>query len=90
MCQQIFDALPSREELEYALPQDETPYRASGRSRFDSPEFYAVFASFLRSMKLLQSCKAAFDRPGFETGIKLIVSRTSGDFVEAALHTSQP
>ena len=89
-CQQLFDALPSREELEYALPQDETPYRASGRSRFDSPEFYAVFASFLRSLKLLQSCKAAFDRPGFEKDVKIIASCTSSDFVEAALHPSQP
>ena len=53
-CQQIFDALPNREELEYALPEDDVaePYRANSRSRFDAPEFYAVFGSFLRTLKL--------------------------------------
>ena len=44
----------------------------------------------LRSLKLLQSCKAAFDRLGFQKDIKAIASCTSGDFVEAALHPSQP
>ncbi len=88
--QQVFDALPSREELEYSLEDDEEPYRASDRSRYDNPEFYAVFASFLRLLKLLQSAKGSMDREGFEKDFKIIASATSEDFVKAALHPSQP
>ncbi|MEO2236627.1 MAG: hypothetical protein ABGW95_00045, partial [Candidatus Poseidoniia archaeon] len=89
-CQQIFAALPAREELEYSLPHDEEPFRASGRSRFDSPEFYALFASFLRTLKLFQSCKASMSREGFDKDFRIIASATSKDFVDAALHESQP
>ena len=64
-CQQIFAALPAREELEYSLADDKEPYTASTRSRFDSPEFYALFASFMRLLKLLQSCRASMNRAGF-------------------------
>ncbi len=62
-CQQIFDALLNREELEYNLPADEELYKASELSRFDSPEFCTVFADYLRKMKLFQSCRASFERP---------------------------
>ena len=89
-CQQIFDALPRREELEYSLPEDAEPYQASSRSRFDSPEFYAVFATFLRTLKLFQSVRGAVDRPGFYQDIKAIASSTSNEFVQAALHESRP
>ena len=89
-CQQIFDALPNREELEYTLPEDTEPYKANPRSRFDSPEFYAVFSSFLRTLKLFQSTRAALDRPGFQKDLKMIATATSNDFVQAALHDSQP
>ena len=64
-CQQIFDALPEREELEYSLPDDEEVYIASLRSRFDSAEFYAVFASILRTLKLFQSVRGAVERTSF-------------------------
>ena len=43
-CKQIFGALPWREELEYTLASDTEPYRAPKRSRFDDPEFVALFA----------------------------------------------
>ena len=46
--QQVFDALPSRGELQYDLEGDTESYRASDRSRWDTPELYAVFASLLR------------------------------------------
>ena len=45
-CQQFFSALPTREKLEYQLDGDTEPYQAIDRFRFDSPEFYAVFAFF--------------------------------------------
>ena len=89
-CQQIFDALPQREELEYSLPEDEEPYEASARSRFDSPEFYAVFQTFLRTLKLFQSVRGALERPGFLKDLKAIAAATSEEFVQAALHESRP
>ena len=88
--QQLFDALPSREDLEYDLEDDVEPYRASSRSRWDTAEFYTHFASVLRSLKILQSVRASFDRPGFEKDFKLISSISSEDFAEAALHPSAP
>ena len=72
------------------LPEDEEPYQASACSRFDSPEFYAVFASFLRILKLFQSVRGALERPGFFKDLKAIASATSNEFVQAALHESRP
>ena len=89
-CQQIFDALPNREELEYTLPEDTEPYKANPRSLFDSPKFYAVFSCVLRTLKLFQSTRATLERPGFQKGIKMIATATSNDFVHAALHDSRP
>ena len=89
-CQEIFDALASREELEYTLLGEKLPYTTGDNSRFDTPEFYAVFASFLRSLKTFQSCKAAFERQGFEKDIGVIAKASSQDFVDAALHWTQP
>ena len=89
-CQQIFDALPQREELEYSLPEDEKPYEASARSRFDSPEFYAVFQNILRTLMLFRSVRGALDRPGFSKDLKAIAAATSEEFVQAALHESRP
>ena len=88
--QQVFDALPSREELEYHLEGDEQPYRANERSRWDTSEFYALFGCTLRSLKLSQSVRAGMERPGFEKDFRVIAESTSQDFVDAALHPSCP
>ena len=88
--QQIFDALPNREELQYSLEEDVKVYQASSRSRWDTPEFYAVFLSFLRSLKIQQTVKASFERPGFDKDFQIIASTTAQDFTEAALHPSMP
>jgi hypothetical protein len=89
-CQQIFSYLPNKEKLEYHLESDAEPYVASDRSRYDTPEFYAVFASFLRTLKLLQSTKAFFERQGFNQDIRTIAAVTADDFVKAALRPTQP
>ena len=65
-----------REELEYNFPEDEGPYKATARSRFDSHEFYAVFQSSLRALKLFQS----FERPGFLKYLKAIAAATSDEW----------
>ena len=88
--QQIFAALPSREELQYELEEDLEPYQAKDKSRWDTSEFYAVAASQLRNLRILQSTKASMDRPGFEKDFKSIAATTSRDFTEAVLHPSAP
>ena len=88
--QQIFAALPSREELQYQLDGDLEPYLAANKSRWDTAEFFAVAASFLRNLRMLQSIKASMDRPGFEKDFRSIAATTSRDFTEAVLHPSAP
>ena len=44
----LFGWLQDREELEYHLPSDTVPYKARATSRFDTPEFTAIFGSVLR------------------------------------------
>ena len=88
--QQIFAALPSREELQYQLDGDPQPYVAANKSRWDTPEFFAVAASFLRNVRMMQSVKASMDRAGFEKDFKSIATTTSRDFTEAVIHPSAP
>ena len=63
---------------------------AGRRSRFGTPEFYAVFASPLRTLRLFQTTKGAMERHGFEEDMKLIASITSNYIVESACHESAP
>ena len=88
--QMIFAALPNREELEYQLQDDVEPYVASTRSRFDTPEFYAVFGSIMKTLKVFQAMGASMDRVGFHKDLKIIAGSSSADFVRAALHDSMP
>ena len=66
-CKEIFAALPWREELENYLESDgpTKPYIAPFRSRFDDPEFVALFADILRRMATNQSVSTALRREGF-------------------------
>ena len=61
---QLFHYLASREELEYSLETDrddplipEGCYRAPPQSRWNSPEFMAVFADVVRKLRILQTTK---------------------------------
>ena len=56
-CEQIFQILSCRQELEYRLESDDptNPYEPPARSRFDDPEFVALFADILRRMRTAQS-----------------------------------
>ena len=58
-----------REELEYSLASDETPYVAAAQSRFANPEIIACVADVVRRMHLLVSTRAAVTRKGFEADI---------------------
>ena len=62
--QELFYLLASREELEYSLEADkddplipEGCYRAPPQSRWNSPEFMAIFADVVRKVRILQTTK---------------------------------
>ena len=61
---ELFHYLASREELEYSLEADKDDplipggcYRAPPQSRWNSPEFMAVFADVVRKLRILQTTK---------------------------------
>ena len=61
---ELFHYLASREELEYSLEADKDDplipggcYRASPQSRWNSPEFMAIFADVVRKLHILQTTK---------------------------------
>ena len=76
-----------REELEYSLQDDTEPYRAKAMCRWDKPKFAMVFASVLRSLRLLQSTKMAFGGQKYESTFKkdlnIIVKASAADFERA-------
>ena len=83
--QEIFSALMSREELEYAVDGDASPYVAPEQSRFDSAEFACTFGDVLRRMRLWQAVKASFSRPGYEQDLREISRVSAADFVQWAV-----
>ena len=89
-CKDIFAALPWREELEYYLESDSPtdPYKAPARSRFDDPEFVALFADMLRRMTTIQSVSAALRREGFQQDEKAIASVSSDEILQSALRVA--
>ena len=82
--EQIFSALLLREELEYHLDSDAARYHASPMSRWDSPSMVMVFASTLRSLRLLRQTKLNFFSGGnaekFHQDLRAIAEATAEDF----------
>ena len=85
--EELFEALPDREELEYQLDSDSTTYRAKSRSRFDTPEHAIVFGDTLKRLLLFRGTRMALKRKGFQRDVKLIANSTSEQCV-AALQAS--
>ena len=61
---ELFHYLASREELEYSLAADKDDplipdgcYRAPSQSRWNTPEFMAIFADVIRKGRILQTTK---------------------------------
>ena len=61
---ELFYYLASREELEYSLETDKDDplipggcYRAPSQSRWNTPEFMAIFADVVRKVRILQTTK---------------------------------
>ena len=66
---ELFRYLMRRQELEYHLPDDATNpdipggcYRAPRHSRWDTPEFAAIFGDTLRRIQILQTTKGLMQR----------------------------
>ena len=83
LMEELFMWLQDREELEYTLPSDSAPYKARATSRFDTPEFTAIFGCVLRHMLILQGVGAVFARKGYETDLKQIANARTEDCIEA-------
>ena len=80
---ELFTWLQDREELEYTLPSDtEKPYKARTTSRFDTPEFTAIFGSVKRHVLILKGVHTVFRRQGYEADLKIIATAKAADCVE--------
>ncbi|MCS5703089.1 MAG: hypothetical protein NZ847_10770 [Acidobacteria bacterium] len=75
--EQLFQALPDREELEYQLDSDTAPYRSKSQSRFDKPEPVLVFGDTLRRLLMFRGTRIAFKRRGFQKDVKAIAEASS-------------
>ena len=75
--EELFETLPDREELEYQLDSDSTPYCAMSKSRFDTPEHAIIFGDTLRRLLLFKGTRLALKRKGFQKDVKLIANSTS-------------
>ena len=85
--EELFEALPDREEPEYQLDSDHTPYCAMSKSRFDTPEHAIVFGDTLKRLLLFRGMRMALKRKGFQRDVKLIANSTSEQCM-AALKSS--
>ena len=81
--EELFGWLQDREELEYHLPSDTVPYKARATSRFDTPEFTAIFGSVLRHALLQRGVGLVFRRQGYEADLKAIAKAKPEDCIEA-------
>ena len=75
--EELFAALPDREELEYQLDSDNIPYRALSKSRFDAPEHIIIFGDTLRRLLLFRGTRMALRRKGFQKDVKLIANASA-------------
>ena len=75
--EQIFEALPDREELEYQLESDTKLYSSKSQSRFDKPEFMLVFGDTLRRLLMFRGTRVAFKRRGYQKDVKAIATATA-------------
>ena len=85
----LFRYLMNREELEYHLASDlEDPlipggrYKGPSQSRWNTPEFAAVFVDTVRKLEVLQSTKGFFAKhqQTFAQDLRLIAKATDKDF----------
>ena len=78
----LFRYLMNREELEYHLASDTVRYIGSSQSRWNTPEFAAVFVDTVRKLQVLQSTKGFFMKHAktFAQDLRVIAKATDKDF----------
>ena len=80
--QTLMACLLRREELEYALADDEEVYVAAAGSRWDNPEVTAMFADTIRRQKLLMATKMNFlTHTSFKLELQAIAAAKPEDFL---------
>ena len=81
--QTLMECLLRREELEYALEEDEEVYVAVAGSRWDNPEVTAMFADTIRRQKLLMATKMNFlSHASFRLDLQAIAAAKPEDFLQ--------
>ena len=81
--QTLMACLLRREELEYALEDDEEVFAAMATSRWDNPEVTAMFADTIRRQKLLMATKMNFlSHASFRLDLQAIAAAKPEDFVQ--------
>ena len=89
--EEIFPALLAREELQYSLASDERPYKARGKSRFDTPDMVIVFGDTLRRLSMFEGTRASIKRNGYEKDMREICSASHEKIVqEVEARVGQP
>ena len=81
--EELFEALPDREELEYQLDSGSTVYCVMSKSRFDTPEHAIIFGDTLRRLLLFRGTRMALKRKGFQKDVKLIANSTAEQCMSA-------
>ena len=89
----LFAYLANREELEYSLESDKgnefiasEKYKAPQHSRWDTPEFMAIFADTVRKMSILNTTRHMWqdNAPKWNVDIKVICGATVQQFEQLA------
>ena len=81
--QTLMECLLRREELEYALEDDEEVYVAVAGSRWDNPEVTAMFADTICRQKLLMATKMNFlSHASFRLDLQAIACAKPEDFLQ--------
>lgn len=75
--EQIFLCLLDRSELQYDLDNDDEPYRAPSKSRFDEPDFVLVAGDTLRRLLMFRGTRVAFKRKGYQKDVSMIAKASS-------------
>ena len=81
--EEVARMLADREELEYALADDATPYEARSPSRFTDPEVFAMLGDAARRLLMLEGVRATMQRKGFWQDLKSIAEASVEDFMAA-------
>eukprot|EP00435_Cladocopium_sp_Y103_P021272 s390_g5.t1 len=88
LIEELFACLQTREELEYALPEDDYPYLAQSPNRFVRPDILACMHDTKRRLGIITGARACLSRSGFKADIVNMAKVTVQDFLAASNTTT--